>query len=203
MSVKMGLLALLRSGPRGVYQLRQEFEACSGGGWKLNIGQAYTTMQRLERDGLVTAAGTTPSTEQGRPDIDLYALTDAGLTLVTTWWNTPVDESHTSKDELTIKIAAAALHNPATADTIIDTQRRAALARMRDLTRAQRTKRPHRKNASAPPHTADDPNHTRHHLDHIAALGNELAIERQLFLTEAQLRWLDHIHTRIHQEDLS
>ena len=203
MSVKMGLLALLRSGPRGVYQLRQEFEACSGGGWKLNIGQAYATVQRLERDGLVAAAGTIPSTEQGRPDIDLYALTDAGLNLITTWWTTPVDESHTSKDELTIKIAAAALYDPTTADTIIDTQRRATLSRMQELTRAQRNIHPQRSGADSPSDTTDDPNNTRHHLDHIAALGNELAIERQLFLTEAQLRWLDHIHTCIHQEDLS
>ena len=34
-------------------QLRQEFEARTGEVWPLNVGQVYTTLQRLERDGLV------------------------------------------------------------------------------------------------------------------------------------------------------
>ena len=57
MSVKHGLLALLCEGPRYGYELKSSFEARTGSTWPLNVGQVYTTLARLERDGLV---------EQGR-----------------------------------------------------------------------------------------------------------------------------------------
>jgi len=37
------------------YGLKTEFEAATGDVWPLNVGQVYTTLGRLERDGLVTA----------------------------------------------------------------------------------------------------------------------------------------------------
>ena len=57
MSVRHALLALLSEGPKYGLQLRQEFEASTGDVWPLNIGQVYTTLQRLERDGLVESDG--------------------------------------------------------------------------------------------------------------------------------------------------
>src|SRR5690554_4154297 len=53
MSVRQGILALLAEEPMHCYHLRQRFEERTGGTWPLNIGQAYTTVQRLVRDGLV------------------------------------------------------------------------------------------------------------------------------------------------------
>ena len=53
MSVRYGLLALLDAGPRHGYNLKTAFERRTGGSWALNIGQVYTTIQRLERDALV------------------------------------------------------------------------------------------------------------------------------------------------------
>ena len=55
------------------YQLRAEFEASTGATWPLNIGQVYTTLARLERDGLVEAAGEADA--EGRVT---YRITDAG-----------------------------------------------------------------------------------------------------------------------------
>ena len=55
MSVRHALLALLSEGPKYGLQLRQEFEDRTGEVWPLNVGQVYTTLQRLERDGLVDA----------------------------------------------------------------------------------------------------------------------------------------------------
>ena len=57
MSVKQGLMALLAQGPMYGAQLRAEFEQRTGGTWPLNVGQVYTTLARLERDGLVEATG--------------------------------------------------------------------------------------------------------------------------------------------------
>jgi hypothetical protein len=53
MSIRHGLLALLESGSRYGYELRASFESSTGATWPLNIGQVYTTLSRLERDGLV------------------------------------------------------------------------------------------------------------------------------------------------------
>ncbi|HMX66030.1 MAG TPA: PadR family transcriptional regulator, partial [Microthrixaceae bacterium] len=53
MSVRNGLLALLASNPRHGYELKKELEERTGSLWELNVGQVYTTLSRLERDGLV------------------------------------------------------------------------------------------------------------------------------------------------------
>ena len=55
MSVPHALLALLSEGPKYGLRLQNEFEARTGEVWPLNVGQVYTTLQRLERDGLVEA----------------------------------------------------------------------------------------------------------------------------------------------------
>ena len=57
MSVRQSLLAILDQAPCYGYQLRGEFETRTGGTWPLNVGQVYTTLSRLERDGLVEASG--------------------------------------------------------------------------------------------------------------------------------------------------
>ena len=71
MSVRHALLALLYEGPKYGLQLRQEFEAGTGEVWPLNVGQVYTTLQRLERDRLVEA-------EPGTGTQHAYRLTAAG-----------------------------------------------------------------------------------------------------------------------------
>src|SRR6266508_4504115 len=86
MSVKHGLLALLERGPMYGYQLRVAFEESTGGTWPLNIGQVYTTLSRLERDGLVRPL---PENDAGqRP----YQITDAGRADrpgARSWWTGP------------------------------------------------------------------------------------------------------------------
>ncbi|HEV3382400.1 MAG TPA: PadR family transcriptional regulator [Trebonia sp.] len=57
MSVRHAMLALLSEGPKYGLQLREEFEARTGEVWPLNVGQVYTTLRRLERDGLIALAG--------------------------------------------------------------------------------------------------------------------------------------------------
>src|SRR6187397_1684685 len=55
MAVREGLLALLREQQSYGYQLKTGFERATGGVWPLNVGQVYKTLDRLERDGLVTS----------------------------------------------------------------------------------------------------------------------------------------------------
>ena len=72
MSVRHALLALLSEGPKYGLQLRQEFEDRTGEVWPLNVGQVYTTLQRLERDGLVDAD------DDGAGPQRIFSLTTAG-----------------------------------------------------------------------------------------------------------------------------
>ena len=86
MSIRHALLALLSEGPKYGLQLREEFEANTGQVWPLNVGQVYTTLQRLERDGFVASEGDedTPQkgyriTEEGRDELDVWLLTPPDL----------------------------------------------------------------------------------------------------------------------------
>ena len=105
MSVKYGLLALLGRVPMHGYQLRAEFEQSTGMTWPLNIGQVYSTLSRLARDGLVEE--TDLADEPGKV---VYRLTDAGRTELTTWFTTPVAPAEHPRDELAIKVALALTH---------------------------------------------------------------------------------------------
>ncbi|MEQ4719088.1 PadR family transcriptional regulator [Nonomuraea sp. B19D2] len=131
MSIRHGLLALLSSGPRYGYQLRVEFEASTGATWPLNIGQVYTTLSRLERDGLVAPGG---ADEQGRA---VYTITEAGREELERWFSTPVAQTDRPRDELAIKIAMAVAGGVDVAE-VIQTQRVATMRGLQELIRAKR-----------------------------------------------------------------
>src|SRR5215203_3046390 len=140
MSVKQGLLALLAEEPTYGARLRSEFEGRTGGTWPLNVGQVYTTLARLERDGLVEPVG--GSDDEGRI---AYRLTAAGRSQVESWWLTPVDRNSTPRDELVIKLAMAVTAPGVDVQRVVQAQRTATLRHLRDLTRLKSR-------------TADEPN---------------------------------------------
>src|ERR1700754_3654248 len=127
--VKNGLLALLERGPMYGYQLRAEFEASTGASWPLNVGQVYTTLARLERDGCVEPVATDAD---GRVT---YRITDAGRAEVAQWFATPVERESRPRDELAIKLAMAITTPGVDAHRVIQTQRTATLRSLQDLTR--------------------------------------------------------------------
>lgn len=99
MTVRHSLLAILTAGDAYGYQLRQEFNRRTESVWPLNVGQVYTTLDRLERDGLVS---------QLEADADghvRYSLTPAGRAEVEVWLVSPVPR--TDRDELAIKVTLA------------------------------------------------------------------------------------------------
>src|SRR5260370_12438306 len=80
MSLKYGLLGLLAEEPLHGYEVKNRFEAMLGGTWEVNIGQVYTTLQRLEPDGLVRPAG-----ERGDRGKRLNEPSDPGRKTLTAW----------------------------------------------------------------------------------------------------------------------
>ena len=135
MSVKLGLLALLAEEPMYGARLRAEFEARTGGTWPLNVGQVYTTLARLERDGLVEAVG---EDTDGRI---AYRLTSAGRAEVARWWLAPVDRDSTPRDELVIKLALAVTVEGVDVHRVVQTQRTATRGRGRRVHRLARARR--------------------------------------------------------------
>jgi DNA-binding PadR family transcriptional regulator len=101
MSVRHALLALLSEGPKYGLQLREEFEARTGEVWPLNVGQVYTTLQRLERDGLVEADGPEAGPQKR------FRMTGRGADELDLWLRTPPDPTAPPRDELVIKVLVA------------------------------------------------------------------------------------------------
>jgi DNA-binding PadR family transcriptional regulator len=188
MSIRQGFLALLSERPMGGYQLRQEFEARTGGTWPLNIGQAYTTLQRLERDGLVEPVpDDTPAPEsapsspaprdagaRGGPQPERYRLTEAGRAEATAWWLRPVERNAPARDELAIKLALAVTVSGVDVGVVVQKQRTETLRALRDYTRLKRDA------------TADGP-----------GLAWSLVLDSLIFAAEAEVRWLDHVETAV------
>jgi DNA-binding PadR family transcriptional regulator len=100
MSVRHALLALLSEGPKYGLQLRQEFEAQTGEVWPLNVGQVYTTLHRLEKEGNVSSDGAEGTLKR-------FRLTDAGAQELDRWLRTPPDVDSPPRDELVIKVQVA------------------------------------------------------------------------------------------------
>lgn len=133
MSVKHGLLALLSESPMYGAQLRSQFEERTGETWPLNIGQVYTTLTRLERDGLVS------STRNGDDDKKVeYALTDRGRAEVDGWWQNASPTTPDPRDELTIKLALAVTLPGLNVRDIVQRQRTAAIGQLQALTKEKR-----------------------------------------------------------------
>jgi DNA-binding PadR family transcriptional regulator len=162
MSIRHGLLALLERGPMYGYQLRVAFEESTGGTWPLNIGQVYTTLSRLERDGLVRPL---PEGDGGqRP----YEITDAGQAELASWFATPISRADRPRDELAIKLALALTTPGVDVRAVVQTQRGATMRMLQEYTRLKAR--------------ADQP----------SDLSWRLVLDAMLFQAEAEIRWLDH-----------
>ena len=129
MSVRHAVLALLREGPKYGLQLRQEFEAGTGEVWPLNVGQVYTTLQRLERDELVVARGGDEGPQR------LYSLTEAGAAELEEWLRTPPGMSSPPRDELVIKVLIALRLVDVDVRELVQVHRRKLVELMQQYTR--------------------------------------------------------------------
>src|SRR4051812_37650484 len=131
MGVRDGLLALLQKGPRHGYQLKSEFEAATAKVWPLNVGQVYTTLDRLQRDQLVDAGERDGGQKESR-------LTADGREALGAWWEATVADEPPPRDELVLKVLVAIDVDPAHAVDVITTQRTALFERLQQQRRAQR-----------------------------------------------------------------
>ena len=128
MSVRHSLLAVLSAGPMHGYGLKTEFESATGDIWPLNVGQVYTTLGRLERDGLVTA-GTDADGQK------VYEITDAGRGELGRWFAAPVPREVIPRQEMAIKLVFAMRSGMADVAAVVQRQRIATVRALQDVTR--------------------------------------------------------------------
>lgn len=128
MSIRYSLLAILDAGPRHGYALKSEFEAATGNVWPLNVGQVYSTLSRLERDGLVLAA----AEDDGQKT---YRISDAGRQELRQWFGTPVVREVVPRQELAIKLVFAMRAGPEQVRDVVQRQLVATMASLQEFTR--------------------------------------------------------------------
>jgi DNA-binding PadR family transcriptional regulator len=167
MSVRHALLALLSEGPKFGLQLRQEFEARTGELWPLNVGQVYTTLQRLERDGLVE-----PVADAEEGPHRTYAITAPGSQELVEWLLNPPATTPPPRDELVIKVLVATRLPGVDVQEVVQAHRRRLVETLQQYTNVK---------ADAP---ADD-------------VELALVVDTELFRIESGLRWLDTAATRL------
>ena len=130
MSVRHALLGLLSEGPKYGHQLRQEFEARTGDVWPLNVGQVYTTLQRLERDGMVES-----DDEAAEGPQKAFHITPDGQAELASWLHTPPDLTTPPRDELVIKVLVALSMPDVDVHAVLQEHRRYLVELMQQWTR--------------------------------------------------------------------
>ena len=166
-SIRHALLALLAEGPKYGLQLREEFEARTGEVWPLNVGQVYTTLQRLERDGLVESDDDADPGPQRR-----FRITADGAEELAGWLRTPPDLASPPRDELVIKILIAVRMPGVDVHEVIQAHRRYLVELMQQWTRLKEEE-------------AD--------FD----LGLSLVVDAELYRLDSVVRWLDTADGRL------
>jgi DNA-binding PadR family transcriptional regulator len=167
MSVRYALLALLSEGPKYGLQLRQEFEERTGEVWPLNVGQVYTTLQRLERDGLVESEDAAEDGPQKG-----FRITAGGEADLAEWLRTPPDLSLPPRDDLVVKILVAVRMPGLDVHEVIQVHRRYLVQLMQQWTRLKE----------------DEAG---------ADLAFALAVDAELFRLDSVVRWLDTADGRV------
>jgi DNA-binding PadR family transcriptional regulator len=149
------------------YQLKYELTTRTGSILDVNIGQVYSTLERLQRDGLVKqkAAKSQDAVQQ------LFSITSAGRREANHWLDTPVLDVSDMRHDLATKLALAVTLPGVDVAAIVNSQRAADIQLLQSLTL--------RKRSVEPANTTE--------------IAETLITDRQIFSVEAELRWLDHI----------
>jgi len=168
--VQRALLALLSDQPRHGYELRHLFEATLASHWELNSGQIYSSLERLARDGLVVEASIEKA---GGPDRRLWAITDQGRAELLSWFRSAVPRDYRLRDELYVKLMLAIATRVEEPQEVVQVQRRELFRELHQ-------------------HTA-----ARNRCDPRGELPRILLLDSAIMHTEAELRWLDMVESRL------
>ncbi len=171
MSVKNSLLALLAEEPTHGYGLKSNFEKSTAGTWPLNVGQVYTTLARLERDGFAQPEG------NGEGNRQTWRITEEGRAALTGWYTQPVPADPPARDELAIKVLLALAADSADVQQVLHAQRVATMELLQRYTREKRE------------------------ADSDQNLSWVLLLDSLVLKAEAELKWIDLCEMRLNRRD--
>ena len=171
MSVRHAVLGLLAQRPRHGYELRAAFQAVVGGeeNWDVKPAQIYTTLARLEQNGLVAEEGVE---QDAGPEKRIYAITLAGRKTLKEWFACGIEPEH-QHDEFFLKLMIGLVSGVADPYRLIQNQRAHLFQELHDITEH------------------------RSHSDPSKELAKILLLDKVVMHLEADLRWLDMIEARL------
>jgi DNA-binding PadR family transcriptional regulator len=138
----------------------------------LNVGQVYTTLDRLVRDGMAESDDLDGDERQRN-----FRITEKGEDELTRWLRTPPDLAQPPRDELVIKVLVASRLTDVDVYDVIQVHRRYLVQLMQQWTRLKEDEA---------------------HLD----LAFALAVDAELFRLDAVVRWLDAADGRLHRAEV-
>ena len=175
MTVRNSLLAILADRPGHGYGLKSSFEQSTAGAWPLNVGQVYTTLARLERDGLVA----TDSTDVDESARQSWRITDAGREVLADWYDSAVIDDPPARDELAIKVLLAIAADQVEVAELLQCQRVATMELLQRYTRQKRDADPDRD------------------------LAWILLLDGLILKAEAEIKWIDLCEARLRDRGMS
>ncbi|MBN2561798.1 MAG: PadR family transcriptional regulator [Phycisphaerae bacterium] len=134
LSFKYAILGLLADGPRHGYELRALYEAHLVPSAKLNFGQVYPALDRLQRDGWVEHDVVS---QQERPDKKVYSLTEEGQSQLRAWLGTPSALNLEARNETFLKLMLARRLAQVEPLEVLKIEKRACFARLHEVTQAR------------------------------------------------------------------
>jgi DNA-binding PadR family transcriptional regulator len=128
--MKYLFLSLISRAPTHGYDLMQTYESLFSSVLpSLNAGQIYTTLSRLERDGLVRRHTVA---QEGKPNKRVYELTEQGHQLLEGWFAEPL-KGPRIKDNFFLKLTSARLSGIVSPVQLIESQRNHYFQTLHDL----------------------------------------------------------------------
>lgn len=172
LAVKHGILGILAGRPRHGYELKTQFERLTGGLWELNVGQIYSTLERMQKEGLVALEGAEGPEEERKT----YRITETGLAELERWLARPPLKARPLRDEMYVRLGLLIEKDLNRALELLESQRRVYHLQMAELTRA----RIQVARAQGP-----------------EQLQQEMMLDAALLHVEADLRWLENCEARL------
>ena len=175
MSVRYAMLGLLPTKGMHGYELKTRFDRVTGGFWQLNFGQIYSTLDRLEREGLVERVA---EADEGS-DRKIFRITARGRAKLDDWVVRPVSQPRALRDDLFVRLLFCDRSTP---DPVLR-----MIARHRDAYELEMRKLAKRKTEVQKRNLGDE------------ATVTDLLMDAALFHAEAELRWLSHVEQKLTQ----
>ncbi len=107
--LKYALLGFLNYSSASGYDLKQFMDVSTSNFWHAKQSQIYTTLKKLEKDGMVISH---IEPQESRPSRRVYEITEAGREDLKNWTAQPLMEIESRKEKLLLKLFFSAQLDP-------------------------------------------------------------------------------------------